>query len=81
MPARFHLSAMVTSMFMHGGWMHIIGNMWFLWIFGDNVEDVLGHGKYLMFYLLCGVAAALTQIFSMPVRGVPTWARAARSPA
>ena len=44
-------------MFMHGGWMHLIGNMWFLWIYGDNVEDVLGHGKYLLFYLLCGMAA------------------------
>jgi membrane associated rhomboid family serine protease len=61
-PARFHTSALVTSMFLHGGWMHIIGNMWFLWIFGDNVEDVLGHAKYLVFYLLCGIAAGLTQV-------------------
>jgi len=61
-PARFHASALVTSMFLHGGWMHIIGNMWFLWIFGDNVEDVLGHAKYLVFYLLCGIAAGLTQV-------------------
>jgi membrane associated rhomboid family serine protease len=61
-PARFHASALVTSMFLHGGWMHIIGNMWFLWIFGDNVEDIMGHGKYLVFYLLCGVAAGLTQV-------------------
>jgi membrane associated rhomboid family serine protease len=51
-----------TSMFLHGGWIHIIGNMWFLWIFGDNVEDYLGHFKYLIFYLLCGFAAALTHI-------------------
>ena len=42
-------------MFLHGGWMHVLGNMWFLWIFGDNIEDILGHGKYLLFYLLCGV--------------------------
>ena len=50
-------------MFLHGGWMHLIGNMWFLWIYGDNVEDVLGHGKYLMFYLLCGIAAGLVHVF------------------
>jgi membrane associated rhomboid family serine protease len=61
-PARFHFSAILTSMFLHGGWMHIIGNMWFLWIFGDNVEDAFGHVKYLVFYLLCGIAAAMTQM-------------------
>jgi len=60
-PARFHASAVITSMFLHGGWLHILGNMWFLWIFGDNIEDVLGHAKYLVFYLLCGIAAGLTQ--------------------
>src|SRR3981081_3750662 len=60
-PARLHLSALITSMFLHGGWMHIIGNVWFLWVYGDNVEDVLGHFKYLLFYLLCGLIAALTQ--------------------
>ena len=58
----FHLYAVVTSMFLHGGWMHIIGNMWFLWIFGDNVEDALGHFKYLVFYVLCGIAAGMTQV-------------------
>ena len=62
-PARFHASAVITSMFLHGGWLHIIGNMWFLWIFGDNIEDVLGHAKYLLFYLLCGIAAGMTQTF------------------
>jgi membrane associated rhomboid family serine protease len=56
----------VTSMFMHGSWMHIIGNMWFLWIFGDNVEDAMGHVRYAVFYLLCGVAAAAAQILSQP---------------
>jgi membrane associated rhomboid family serine protease len=61
-PARFHFSAIFTSMFLHGGWMHVIGNMWFLWIFGDNVEDAFGHFKYLVFYLLCGIAAAFTQV-------------------
>ncbi len=52
-----------TSMFMHGGWLHLIGNMLYLWIFGDNVEDRMGHGRYLVFYLLCGVAASLAHIF------------------
>jgi len=71
-PSRLHLSAIFTSMFLHGGWMHLIGNMWFLWVYGDNVEDVLGHGKYLAFYLLCGVAAALTQYAVSPDSPVPT---------
>ena len=48
----------VTSMFLHGGWLHLIGNMWFLWIFGNNVEDSMGHGRFVVFYLLCGLAAA-----------------------
>jgi len=52
----------LTSMFLHGGWLHIIGNMWFLWIFGDNVEDYLGHAKYLLFYLISGCAAAIAYI-------------------
>jgi len=51
---------LLTSMFLHGGWLHIIGNMWFLWIFGDNIEDTLGHFNYLLFYLVCGVAAGIT---------------------
>ena len=51
----------LTSMFMHGGWMHIIGNMLYLWIFGNNIEDVLGHVRFVLFYLLCGTAAALAQ--------------------
>ena len=61
-PDRLHYLSLLTSMFLHGGWMHLIGNMWFLWIYGDNIEDVLGHGKYLLFYLLAGVAAALLQV-------------------
>ena len=60
-----------TSMFLHGSWMHVIGNMWFLWIFGDNVEDYLGHFKYLAFYLVSGVAAALAQIVVNPLSTVP----------
>jgi membrane associated rhomboid family serine protease len=59
-------------MFLHGGWLHLLGNMWFLWIFGDNIEDILGHGKYLLFYLLCGAAAAMTHIFFNPLSRVPT---------
>jgi membrane associated rhomboid family serine protease len=55
---------LLTSMFMHGGWAHILGNMLFLWIFGDNVEDIMGHGRYLAFYLLCGVIASLCHVFS-----------------
>ena len=65
-PDRFGLTNIVTSMFLHGGWLHVLGNMWFLWVFGDNIEDILGHGKYLLFYLACGAAAAVTQvIFSL----------------
>jgi membrane associated rhomboid family serine protease len=71
-PAHLHLSALVTSMFLHGGWMHIIGNMWFLWIFGDNVEDILGHFNYLIFYLACGVAAGLLFVAMSSGSHVPT---------
>jgi membrane associated rhomboid family serine protease len=70
-PDRFHFVNVLTSMFLHGGWMHVLGNMWFLWIFGDNIEDILGHGKYLIFYLLCGIAAGLTQTMLSPDSRVP----------
>jgi membrane associated rhomboid family serine protease len=60
-----------TSMFLHGGWMHLIGNMLFLWIFGDNVEDAMGHGRFIIFYVLCGVAAALAQAIPDPQSTVP----------
>ncbi len=60
-----------TSMFLHGGWMHIFGNMLYLWIFGDNVEDSIGHFKYLIFYLISGVAAALTQVLVNPTSHIP----------
>jgi len=53
-----------TSMFMHGGWMHLLGNMWFLWLFGNNIEDSTTRPRFLLFYLLCGVAAALAQVFA-----------------
>ena len=61
-PADPSVITVFTSMFMHGGLMHIIFNMWFLWIFGDNIESVLGHKRYVVFYLICGVGAALAQI-------------------
>jgi membrane associated rhomboid family serine protease len=61
----------LTSMFLHGGWMHLIGNMLYLWIFGNNVEDAMGHGRYLVFYLLCGIAAALAQTIADPGSRLP----------
>ena len=62
---------MFTSMFMHGGWMHLIGNMLYLWVFGDNVEDAMGHGRFVAFYLLCGVAAVLAQALPDPSSTIP----------
>ena len=62
----------LTSMFLHGGWMHIIGNMWTLWIFGDNVEDRMGPLRFLFFYLLCGVTAGIVHWFTNPSSTVPT---------
>src|SRR6266542_6752021 len=62
----------LTSMFVHGGWMHIIGNLWFLWIFGDNIEDRLGHFRYLIFYLLCGIVATLAHAFFNPGSRMPS---------
>ena len=70
-PARLQLSDLFTSMFLHGGFMHLIGNMWFLWIYGDNVEDVLGRIKYLAFYLTGGVAGSLLQIAADPNTTIP----------
>ncbi len=71
-PAAFAWPTLLSSMFLHGGWLHIIGNMWYLWIFGDNVEDRLGHGRYLVFYLLCGAAAGIAQAMVSPDSWVPT---------
>lgn len=70
-PDHFRLSALVTSMFLHGGWMHVLGNMLYLWVFGNRLEDALGHGKFLIFYLLCGVAAALAQVLLNPFSTLP----------
>jgi membrane associated rhomboid family serine protease len=79
-PAYFSYPTLVTSMFLHGGWMHVIGNMWYLWIFGDNVEDRVGHGRFMVFYL-SWIAAALGQVVVDPNRRCRRSARASRLPA
>jgi membrane associated rhomboid family serine protease len=61
----------ISSMFLHGGWVHLLGNMIYLWIFGDNIEDKLGHGRFILFYLLCGIGAAVGQIAANPLSFVP----------
>src|SRR5688572_25571575 len=76
-PSRFladpvgDLPTLFTSMFMHGGWVHLLGNMLYLWIFGDNVEDRLGHLKYLLFYLLCGIGATFAQLVFSANSNIP----------
>ena len=76
-PARFsehpetNAVTIFSAMFMHGGWLHLFGNMLFLWIFGDNVEDRFGHVKFLIFYLLAGIAATFSQYAASPESGVP----------
>jgi membrane associated rhomboid family serine protease len=70
-PADFSWVNIITSMFLHGGFLHVAGNMLYLWIFGDNVEDRMGHGRFLAFYLLCGTAAALGQTLTVPNSVVP----------
>ena len=70
-PAEFNTFTIFTSMFIHGGFAHILGNMWFLYIFGDNVESILGHFKYFIFYIVCGVIAALIQFIIDPDSQVP----------
>ena len=64
-----------TSMFLHGGWVHLIGNMWYLWIFGDNVEDRLGHARFALFYLVGGVFAGLVHVLTNPGSNLPTVGR------
>ncbi|HMD47774.1 MAG TPA: rhomboid family intramembrane serine protease [Bryobacteraceae bacterium] len=71
-PDHWHVATIFTSMFIHGGFLHILGNMWFLWVFGRGVEDVLGHTKYFFFYLICGVAAAMSQVVLSPNSTIPT---------
>ena len=70
-PAYFSFGSVFTSMFVHGGFAHLAGNMLFLWIFGDNVEDRMGHFRYLFFYLTCGLLAALSQVMLNPESLVP----------
>jgi len=66
-----HLMPLLTAMFVHAGWLHLLGNLLYLWIFGNNVEDVMGHGRFLAFYLLCGLLAAAVQIGSQPESRIP----------
>jgi membrane associated rhomboid family serine protease len=71
-PVRFTFTAAFTSMFVHANVLHVVGNMWFLWIFGDNVEDRLGHVRFIVFYLLCGFVAIIVQAVSSPYSFLPT---------
>jgi membrane associated rhomboid family serine protease len=64
----FHV---ISSMFLHGSWMHLLGNMWFLWLFGNNIEDSMTRPRFIVFYLLCGLAAALLQVITQPESAVP----------
>jgi membrane associated rhomboid family serine protease len=70
-PAYFHIENVFTAMFLHANWMHVLGNMLFLWVFGEAVEDILGHAKYLAFYLICGFVAAMAQVLMDPSSRVP----------
>lgn len=70
-PAMFDWTTVITSMFLHGGWSHFLGNMLYLWIFGDNVEDRLGHGRFLFFYIATGIIAALVQTSFNPDSAIP----------
>ncbi|HVH27604.1 MAG TPA: rhomboid family intramembrane serine protease [Vicinamibacterales bacterium] len=70
-PAQFQPPTLITSMFLHGSWSHVVGNMWYLWIFGDNVEDRVGHVRFAAFYLLCGLVAAVGQIVMDPDAALP----------
>src|ERR687898_540572 len=71
-PAYFTMPTLVSSMFLHGSWSHVLGNMWYLWIFGDNVEDRMGHARFVAFYLLCGIVAALGHVAMDPSSTLPT---------
>jgi len=71
-PDRLNLSSLFTSMFLHAGWLHLIGNMLFLWVFGRNLEDLIGGARFLIFYLLCGLLAAVVHVIFNPYSRVPT---------
>jgi membrane associated rhomboid family serine protease len=70
-PDHFRLPTVLTSMFLHAGWMHVLGNMLYLWVFGNRLEDALGHAKFLVFYLLCGAVAAVAQVLLNPFSTLP----------
>jgi membrane associated rhomboid family serine protease len=71
-PDRLQLTSLFTSMFLHAGWFHLAGNMLYLWVFGRNVEDLIGSGKYLVFYILCGLCAAVVHVIFNPFSPAPT---------
>lgn len=71
-PDHLRLASLITYMFLHAGWMHLIGNMWFLWVFGSHLENALGSGRFLMFYLACGVAAGAVQALLNLGSPIPT---------
>jgi len=71
-PDDLHLITLLTSMFLHGGWLHVLGNMLFLWVFGRNMEDLIGGTRYLVFYLVCGLVAGVVQVIADPNARVPT---------
>jgi membrane associated rhomboid family serine protease len=71
-PDHLRASSLITSMFLHGGWLHILGNMWFFWIFGKGVEDLLGHARFFFFYFVCGLAAGLTHVLLNADSPIPT---------
>ncbi len=71
-PSQLRLTTLLTSLFLHGGWLHIIGNMMFLWAFGKSLEDAMGHGKFLAFYLLCGIAGGLVHSIFHPYSTIPS---------
>src|SRR5579875_121377 len=71
-PDQLHATTLVTSMFLHGGWLHLIGNMWFLWVFGSHIEDLMGPAKFLIFYLIIGIASAMVQFAANMGSPVPT---------
>jgi membrane associated rhomboid family serine protease len=67
----YQVTNVFTSMFLHGSWMHLLGNMWFLWLFGNNIEDAMTRPRFIAFYLMCGLAAALLQVFAAPNSPIP----------
>lgn len=71
-PDRLQLASLFTSMFLHGGWLHLIGNMLYLWVFGRNIEDLIGSGKFLAFYIICGLISAVVQVIFNAFSPVPT---------